>query len=54
VADAYDAMTSKRPYQDAKPAFDAAATLVKSMTDIFGADITPAFVRFLGSPFFAG
>lgn len=52
VTDAYDAMTSNRPYKDAKSAFDAAGTLVKSMDNIFGEDITPSFIRFLASPFF--
>ncbi len=53
ICDAYDAMTSERPYQDARPAFDAASTLIKSMSNHFGKDLVPSFIRFLGSPFFS-
>ena len=54
VVDAYDAMTSRRPYQDARPPFEAAAALIQAMSDQFGGDIVPAFIRFLGSPAFRG
>jgi HD-GYP domain-containing protein (c-di-GMP phosphodiesterase class II) len=53
ICDAYDAMTSKRPYQAAKPAYDAASTLMESMGNQFGQDLVPSFIRFLASPFFS-
>jgi len=53
ICDAYDAMTSKRPYQDARPAYDAAAALLEAMGNQFGQDLVPSFVRFLASPFFS-
>lgn len=53
ICDAYDAMTSKRPYQDAKPAYDAASALLESMSNQFGQDLVPSFIRFLASPFFS-
>jgi HD-GYP domain-containing protein (c-di-GMP phosphodiesterase class II) len=53
LCDAFDAMTSRRPYQDARPAFDAAKTLIQDMGSMFGQDLVPTFIRFLGSPFFS-
>jgi HD-GYP domain-containing protein (c-di-GMP phosphodiesterase class II) len=53
VCDAFDAMTSQRPYQDARPAYDAAKTLIQDMSSMFGPDLVPTFIRFLGSPFFS-
>jgi HD-GYP domain-containing protein (c-di-GMP phosphodiesterase class II) len=53
VVDAYDAMTSLRPYHDAYAPFEAASNLIKSMSDQFGEDIVPRFIRFLGSPYVA-
>jgi HD-GYP domain-containing protein (c-di-GMP phosphodiesterase class II) len=52
IADAYDAMTSTRPHQDAKTAMDAAAALLENGIDQFGTDLAPAFVRFLASDAF--
>lgn len=53
VTDAFDAMTSRRIYKDPLSAYDAAATLIQDMTEAFGGDLVPTFVRFLGSPSFA-
>lgn len=53
ICDAYDAMTSHRPYQDAKPAFEAASALLSAMSNQFGQDLVPSFIRFLASPFFS-
>ena len=54
VVDAYDGMTSPRHYKKARPAVQAAHTLLESMQDQFGTDIVPSFIRFLGSPYVAG
>ena len=54
VVDAYDGMTSPRHYKEARPAVQAAHTLLESMKGQFGTDIVPAFIRFLGSPYVAG
>jgi HD-GYP domain-containing protein (c-di-GMP phosphodiesterase class II) len=51
VVDTYDAMTSLGPIMTPIPAFDAAGTLIQSMSDQFGEDIVPKFIRFLGSPY---
>lgn len=53
LVDAYVAMTSERPYRDLRGAFDAAAELIEAMTDHFGKDLVPPFIRFLGSHFVA-
>lgn len=52
VADAYDAMTSQRPHRKPKSAVEAANTLLEQM-NLYGKDLAPAFVRFLGSPAFS-
>ena len=54
VVDAYDGMTSPRHHKAAQPAVQAANALLESMQEQFGADIVPAFIRFLGSPYVAG
>lgn len=51
LADAFDAMTSERPHQDAKSAYEAAATMLQESEATFGKDLVPSFIRFLGSPF---
>ena len=51
LVDAFDAMTSARPHQDARTAYQAAATMMQERDNIFGADLVPTFVRFLASPF---
>ncbi len=53
VVDAFDAMTSRRVYKDAVSAFEAASTLMQDMSEAFGPDLVPSFIRFLGSPSFA-
>ncbi len=53
VVDSYDAMTSMRPYHDAKPAYEAATSLIESMSGKFGSGLVPKFIRFLGSPYIA-
>ena len=53
LVDAFDAMTSQRPYQDARSAFEAAATMLQESANAFGKDLVPTFIRFLGSPFVA-
>ncbi|MBI5523913.1 MAG: HD domain-containing protein [Desulfarculus sp.] len=54
LVDAFDAMTSARPYKDAQSAFQAAATMLQERGNVFGADLVPTFVRFLASPFITG
>jgi len=54
VCDAFDAMTSQRPYQDARPPYEAATTLIQDSHGQFGNDLVPHFIRFLGSPSFSG
>ncbi len=51
MVDAFDAMTSTRPHQDARSAYQAAATMMQERDSVFGADLVPTFVRFLASPF---
>ncbi len=53
LTDAFDAMTSNRPHQDARSAFQAAATMIQEGMAQFGADLVPSFIRFLASPFIA-
>lgn len=53
VVDAFDAMTSRRVYKDPVSAFEAASTLMQEMSEAFGQDLVPRFIRFLGSPSFA-
>lgn len=52
IADTYDAMTSARPNRDTKTAMEAAKALLENSTELFGDDLAPAFVRFLGSSSF--
>ncbi len=54
VVDAYDAMTSQRPYHEALPAFQAAGELLQSRADIFGRELALGFVKFLASPVMVG
>jgi len=54
LVDAYDAMTSERPYHEPVKPFAAATTLAEAISDKFGKELVLAFVRFLGSPFVAG
>lgn len=54
VIDAFDAMTSQRPFRDAKTAYDAAQELIEGSQEVFGADIVRTFIRFLGSPYVRG
>jgi HD-GYP domain-containing protein (c-di-GMP phosphodiesterase class II) len=49
LVDAFDAMTSVRPYRPAMQAFEAASTIMQSPQH-FGADLIPHFLRFLASP----
>jgi len=51
LVDAFDAMTSERPHQDARSAYEAAATMMQEGEASFGKDLVPSFIRFLGSPF---
>lgn len=53
LADTFDAMTSRRPHQDAKSAFDAATAIIQERVGVFGADLVPQFIRFLASPYIA-
>lgn len=54
MVDAYDAMTSERPYHEPVRPFAAATTLAESTKDKFDKELILSFVRFLGSPFVAG
>jgi HD-GYP domain-containing protein (c-di-GMP phosphodiesterase class II) len=49
LADAFDAMTSARPYRPAMQAFEAASCIMQSPQH-FGEDLIPHFLRFLASP----
>ncbi len=49
VADAYDAMTSERPYREAMPAAVALERLVDAAGTQFDPDVVAAFARGLGS-----
>ena len=51
VVDSYDAMTSNRPYHDPMVPFEAAKLVVEARTNLFGEDIVPSFVRFLGGQY---
>lgn len=51
LCDAFDAMTSQRPHHDPLSAFEAAAKIIESSDDKFGADLAPKFVRFLATDF---
>lgn len=50
LADAFEAMTHRRPYQPAQSQLNAARQLMESMVDQFGGDLAPAFLEFLASP----
>jgi HD-GYP domain-containing protein (c-di-GMP phosphodiesterase class II) len=52
IIDAYDIMTSNRPDQPAMLPSEAAAVLLGDDMPLYGADLVPEFVRFLGSPAF--
>ncbi|MBI5522909.1 MAG: HD-GYP domain-containing protein [Desulfarculus sp.] len=49
LVDAFDAMTSHRPYRPAMQAFEAASTIMRSPQH-FDEDLIPHFLRFLASP----
>jgi HD-GYP domain-containing protein (c-di-GMP phosphodiesterase class II) len=52
IIDAYDIMTSNRPGQPAMLPNQAASILLGDDMPLYGADLAPEFVRFLGSPAF--
>ena len=54
IVDAYDAITSARPYHPPRPAFAAASDLMKSRTGHFDKNLVPNFIRFLASPYVGG
>lgn len=54
VVDAYDAMTTHRPYAEAKAPMEAAEALISQRQTIFGEDLVPPFVKFLGSAYVRG
>jgi hypothetical protein len=49
LVDAFDAMTSTRPYRPAMQAFEAASIIMQSPQH-YGEDLIPHFLRFLASP----
>jgi HD-GYP domain-containing protein (c-di-GMP phosphodiesterase class II) len=52
LIDAYDLMTSNRPDRPAMNPSQAAGILLGDDMPLYGADLVPEFVRFLGSPAF--
>ena len=54
VVDAYDAMTSERPYHEPIKPFIAATALAKYSKGKFSKELAVGFIRFLGSPFMTG
>lgn len=51
IADVYDALTTVRPYSDARPPFTALALMKKQMTGHFAQEKFIDFIRFLGGQF---
>jgi HD-GYP domain-containing protein (c-di-GMP phosphodiesterase class II) len=52
VIDAYDAMTSDRPYRSAMSPFEAGSQVKAGTPHHFSPEIASSFLRFLASPFF--
>jgi HD-GYP domain-containing protein (c-di-GMP phosphodiesterase class II) len=48
IIDAYDAITSARPYKDGSPAFDALKILFSERDMHFDKELTEAFIRMVG------
>jgi HD-GYP domain-containing protein (c-di-GMP phosphodiesterase class II) len=48
LADAYDAMTSDRPYRRGRPSAEAVGEIVRGRGTEFDADVVDAFVRLIG------
>lgn len=51
IADVYDALTTVRPYSDARPPFTALALMKKQMVGHFAEEKFINFIRFLGGQF---
>jgi HD-GYP domain-containing protein (c-di-GMP phosphodiesterase class II) len=50
IADAFDAMTTERPYQRTKSISEACAVLEEESGKLFDADLVRAFVRVINQP----
>lgn len=48
IVDVYDAITSKRPYKDGSPAFDALKILYAERDKHFDSELTEGFIRMVG------
>jgi len=54
LVDAYEAMTSERPYREPMKPFTAAASLAETNQDSRGKQLVVSFIRFLGSMYATG